>query len=336
MTERCLKPGVWKPSRPVVLVSVALLGAVAGALLTHRAEARAVWQELTLVPVAWVGAALLLVLCQLACQASRLWTLLPRDAARSVARTAYAFALGEWANIFVPARGGDALKVVLLTRIPSATPLSLPTATGALLADKVVDIGSLVLLGVATGAANLAQAGAGARLPGAGITVAVGATLGVVLLSVCWARPKWFKRATAVRRELVWGLAALKDPGKLLASLGFSIGAWLAELLALRVLCIALAVPLSPPHLVLALAALNLGVSVPVSVANLGVYETVLALGLNRAGVPLPTAVAIATLHHGLELSATNLGAGGLSLWIANRPPSDRVPDRIPATSGEH
>src|SRR5207302_68538 len=84
-----------------------------------------------------IGAALLLVLCQLACQACRLWAILPRDAALSIARTAYAFSLGEWANIFAPARAGDALKVVLLNRIRGAAPLSLPKATGAILADKV-------------------------------------------------------------------------------------------------------------------------------------------------------------------------------------------------------
>jgi len=188
----------------------------------------------------------------------------------------------------------------------------------------------LVLFGAATGAASLMQAGARARLPSLGITVAAGVTLAVVLLRVRWARPRWFVRATALRPELVRGLAALKDPTQLLVSIAFSTGAWLAEVLAVRVLCTALGFPLPPPQLVLVLAALNLGISVPVSVANLGVYEAVLGLGLSRAGVPLPTAVAIVTLHHGLELLATNVGAGGVSLWIAARRRPDRVPGRLP------
>ena len=99
----------------------------------------------------------------------------------------------------------------------------------------------------------------------------------------------------------------------------FSLGAWTAELLAIRVLCGALGFPLSPPQLVLALVVLNFGISVPVSVANLGVYEAVLAFGLSRSGVPLPSAVAIATLHHGLELLGTNLSTASLSLWVAAR-----------------
>ena len=315
-----MKPDVWKPSRRVMLVSAALLAGVAAVSLTHQAEARAVWQELTLVPIAWVGAALLLVLCQLACQACRLWAILPRDAALSIARTAYAFSLGEWANIFAPARAGDALKVVLLNRIRGAAPLSLPKATGAILADKVVDVGSLVLLCSVTGAASLIAASARARLPSSGVTLAAGVMLAAVLLGVRYARRQWFARVTVLRSELVRGLAALKDPGRLLASIAFSLSAWFAELLALRVL---------------ALAALNVGISVPVSIANVGVYESVLAFGLTQAGVPLPTAVAIGTLHHGLELSATTLSAAGLWLWIAARRQPDCVPDRLPTVSGE-
>jgi hypothetical protein len=35
--------------------------------------------------------------------------------------------------------------------------------------------------------------------------------------------------------------------------------------------------------------------------------------------VPLSAAVAIATLHHAVQLVGTNLGAGGLALWAARR-----------------
>jgi uncharacterized membrane protein YbhN (UPF0104 family) len=324
------KVSVWSRPKWAVLVSVALLGGMAGVGLTHQADVRAVWRALTLVPVSWVGAALLLVGCQQMCQAGRLWAILPRDAALSIARTAYAFTLGEWANIFALARAGDALKVVLLNRVRGAAPLSLPKATGAILADKVVDVGSLILLCAVTGTTSLIRAGARARLAGLGIGVAAAVTLTAALLIVRRVRPHWFEHLTALRRELVRGLAALKDPGKLPASVAFSLGAWLAELLALRLICTALGFPLSLPQLVFALAALNVGISIPVSVANVGVYETVLAFGLTRAGVPLPTAVAIGTLHHGLELSATNLGAAGLSLWIAGRLEPDHVPNRLP------
>jgi uncharacterized membrane protein YbhN (UPF0104 family) len=45
-----------------------------------------------------------------------------------------------------------------------------------------------------------------------------------------------------------------------------------------------------------------------------GVYEAALASGLRFAGVPLSTALAVAASHHGLQLLAQNVAAGGVSL----------------------
>jgi len=293
-----------------------MLGGVAVLSAVHRDQAHEVWTNVIHVPPLSLAGALLLVLCQLAFQALRLWAILPRDAPLTLGRTAYAFTVGEWCNIFAPARAGDALKVVLLNRAGGARPISLPKATGAVLADKIVDAGTLVLLCAATGLVGLIGAGVRARLPGTEITLAGGAVGALVFLSVRLARPRWFARLTLLRGELAKGLSALADPARTLASVVFSLGAWTAELLAIRVLCGALSFPLSPPQLVLALVVLNLGISVPVSLANLGVYEALLVFGLSRSGLPLSAAVAIATLHHGLELLGTNLGAAGLVLWV--------------------
>jgi uncharacterized membrane protein YbhN (UPF0104 family) len=321
--------GAWKPRNRIPLVSAVMLGGVVVVLAVHRDQAHAVWKSLTGVPAAPLAVVLLLVFCQLGLQAVRLWTILPRDVALTLGRTAYAFTLGEWLNIFTLARAGDAFKVVLLNRAPSAAPPSLPKAAGAVLADKIVDGGSLVLLCTAAGLAGLIRTGLEARLPYVRIGVAAGAVVAVLLLGLGWARPGWLEQLARVRRELMKGLAALRDPVKLLASIGCSLGAWGAELLAVRVLSAALGFALSLPQLVLALAVLNVGISVPVSVANLGVYEAALAFGLSRSGIPLPTAVAIATLHHALQLLGTNLGAAAVSLWVAGRRWFCRVPDTI-------
>jgi glycosyltransferase 2 family protein len=322
--------GAWTPRHRIPLISAVLLGGLVVVLATHQDQARAIWKSVTGMPPTSLAVVLLLALCQLGFQAVRLWTILPRDVAVTLARTAYAFALGEWCNIFTPARGGDALKVVLLNRTPGPTRPSLPKATGVVLADKIVDAGSLVLICTATGMAGLLRTGAETRLPYLRIVVLAGAVVTVVLLGLRWTRPRWLAQLARVRRELAKGFGALRDPVKLLASIGFSLGAWLAELLALRVLCAGQAFPLSLAQVVLALAALNLGIIVPVSIANLGVYEAALAFGLSRSGMPLPTAVAIATTHHALQLLGTNLGAGALSLWVAGQRRSGHVPDAIP------
>jgi uncharacterized membrane protein YbhN (UPF0104 family) len=309
------------------LVSAVLVGGVVLVALLHPHEARELWRNVARVPPATLAAALLLVLGQLSFQTLRLWAIMPADVAVGLPRTAYAFAVGEWFNILTPARAGDALKVWLLHRAPGP-PMSVPKATGAVLADKVVDVGSLVLVCSVTGLVGLLRAGAQARLPGAPTAIATAALVALLVAVVRLAPARWLERVAQLRRELVQGLAALKSPLKLLGSLCFSLGAWGAELAALSILCAALSFPLAPPRLVLALAVLNLSISVPVAVANLGVYEAVLAFGLSRSGVALPAAVAIATLHHALELLAMNLAAGALTLWVALRTRALGLSDR--------
>jgi hypothetical protein len=66
----------------------------------------------------------------------------------------------------------------------------------------------------------------------------------------------------------------------------------------------------------LALVIVNLSVSVPVSFANLGVYEAGLAYGLTRVGVPLPVAITLATTHHALELLGISVSAAGYAFAI--------------------
>ena len=313
-------PGT-RPSRRMVLFSISLAAGLAVVLVTHRQQARALWSSLTAVPPAALAVVLLLVLCQLAFQAVRLWTILPRGLALPLGQTAHAFALGEWLNLFTPARGGDAVKVVMLTRATGgAGPApSLPQATGVLLADKIVDAGSLALLCAAAGLFGVVRVSAPTQLPDPRAVIAVAAGVTLLLLTLRRFAPRWLGRLARWRGEVGRGLAALRDPFKLAAGVSLSLGAWLAELAALRVLCAALAFAPSPARLVLVLAALNVGISVPIGVANVGVYEAVLSFGLTRSGIPLATAAAIATLHHALQLLGTNVGAAGVSLWAGSR-----------------
>ena len=296
-------------------VSAALLVVVVAALWgTHQDAAHAFWKTLAGLPVPAILGALVLILVQVNAQGLRLWAILPRETSLSAGRVVGAFTAGEWANIFTPARAGDALKVVLMSRLPGARRISVLQATGAVVADKIIDIGSLALLCAIAGLLGLVWTGVGPRLPALPLAAVAGGMLVLMLVGLRLAPAKWFGGWRAAGRELLRGLSALKDPVRCAASLALSSGAWIAELLAARVLCAGLGFPLSLPQALFAIAILNVGILVPVVVANAGMYEAAFAYGLSRSGVPVPSAIAIAAAHHVLELLGLSLSAAAFAL----------------------
>lgn len=284
--------------------------------VTHRQETREFWQNLSRLSPVSVIIAFLLILGQVSAQALRMWAIIPRDTPLRVVRAGYIFTVGDWTNIFIPARGGDALKVLLMTRGENGRHMSLPKATGAMLADKVVDISTLILLCAITGLMNLLADKTRAMVPVFLIVIGAGVILVLALAAIRRGWPQWWAARKAGVRDLAGGLSALKDPGRCLASVSFSIVARSAEVVALRVLCVAMGFPLTLPQVLLALVIVNLSVSVPVSIASLGVYEAGLAYGLTRSGMPLPVGVMIATTHHVLELLGLTLSAAGYALAV--------------------
>jgi uncharacterized membrane protein YbhN (UPF0104 family) len=92
---------------------------------------------------------------------------------------------------------------------------------------------------------------------------------------------------------------------------------WIAELVALIVLASGLGFHLAFPQAVVAVIVLNLGIALPVSIANVGAFEAALAVGLSRFGVPTPDAIAIATVLHAAQIGAVIIAA--LAFWLRDR-----------------
>src|SRR5579859_921622 len=102
------------------------------------------------------GSALVLGVVQNVFQATRLWILLPSDRRLPWWAAVRAFTAGQLINNYVPARAGDVAKIALMKKEARAhtdrmnqsvaEPSVLRLAGTVLLADKIVDIGSLVLL----------------------------------------------------------------------------------------------------------------------------------------------------------------------------------------------
>ena len=316
MTEQLVSERPWKLPRGIVLGSVAVAVVSGIVLATQREHTRAIWRDLGTVPVSALAAAFLFIVGQWSCQVLRLWALVPSGIPLTLGRTAYAYAVGSWFNVLVPARAGDALKVVLMNRGGRGRPATVPQATGVMLADKIIDVASFVLLCAAAGLLGLLRVAIQKR-PSAWVWVGLGLLVVLTVVAVRLLPRRWFGRLRRLRQELAAGLAALADPFKVSLSTAFSMGGWFTEMFAMRVLCGALGYRLSIPQLVIGLAALNVGTAVPISVASVGVYEASLAVGLHSTGVPMAAALVVATLHHALELLVTSIGA--LSAHLAGR-----------------
>jgi uncharacterized membrane protein YbhN (UPF0104 family) len=302
-------------SKRLLLVSLAVAGGFALLLGRQQGLAHELGQSLSGFGPLVLAAALALVVAQVGLQSLRFWAVIPPETPLTVVEAAHIFTVGDSANIVAPARGGEVLKMVLMKRAWNGQGISLSTASGVVLADRIVDAVSLLLVCVLGGSLAIALSGASRpgfspALTGGWIIVVVAATATVALLPSTWrAELKNFGR------HVVAGLSTLKRP-RCLLSVGIGVGAWLAEVSALHVLSGGLGFAPSPARLVLALVLVNLGTSVPITFASLGVYEAALAYGLRQAGLPLPSAIAVAAAHHVLELLGLGLCAAAFSLPI--------------------
>jgi uncharacterized membrane protein YbhN (UPF0104 family) len=304
------------PARIVGFLLVTVGGA-AYLALRERNWARAILHDIGRLRPGSIMLAAAAVVVQIACGGSRFWIMLPpeRGSWLTVLR---AFTLGEIVNQVGPPRAGEAVKVVTLSRAARKVPLTMPQVTGAIIAERTVDATLLLVLAIAAGVVLGLDVHAGPAVTGlqqrwraaAAVAVLVGLLLGVAW----WSRSRWQVRARAFVREAFAALTILRKPLRVLAGAACSVGAWTAEVVAIRILCTALGFPIPFVSAFLAVLLLNLGIAVPISVANLGTYEAALAFGLSQAAVPLAPAVAIAGVHHALQIGTMALSAGATSL----------------------
>ncbi|MFI5214448.1 MAG: lysylphosphatidylglycerol synthase domain-containing protein, partial [Gemmatimonadales bacterium] len=94
------------------MLSALILAGALVLLLTHQDNTRAVAAQLRRLPATSLAAAFAFVLAQIAFQGLRLWAVFPRRFRVGPGRVLHAFTLGEWLNMFVPARSGDAVKIL--------------------------------------------------------------------------------------------------------------------------------------------------------------------------------------------------------------------------------
>jgi uncharacterized membrane protein YbhN (UPF0104 family) len=200
---------------------------------------------------------------------------------------------------------------------------ALADATGVMLADKAIDVVTLLVLALVLGPELVARMARGALHSGWAIPLVIAGLVGAIFaLRAVW--PAGFEKLKAGASATWRATRSLFTPTRLTAALALGFGAWFAEVVILMVLCSALGSHLSFSQSVIALFVLNLGIAVPISVANVGAYEAATVMGLGQFGVGVPEALAIGTLHHAIQIASVVLVAG--AFWLHDRVKRARAP----------
>ncbi len=267
-----------------------------------------------------LGAGLALVLLQITFQISRLWVLCPPTVGVSWKQAARAYTSGQFVSNFIQGQAGHAVKVAVLRQPANAQGRQMAGAesTAIVLVDKVMDVLMLLgLSGLAVLQLNL--------LAQAWRYLDHHLLWGIPVVAVAIATLIYCLRRSSrrIRRGLAdfkQGLAVVKSPVQVGQGITMGLSDWFIECILLQVLCVAQGFPLSPAQLMVSLFILNIGVSIPISIANLGTFEASLVFALTRFGVPLVPGVAIATLFHIFQML-------GIALWMLLVVPQNIKPE---------
>lgn len=265
-----------------------------------------------------------ITLVQMAFQVTRLWVLCPQAAGVSWAQAAHTYVSGQFIGNFVLSQAGHAVKIALLRKAKDAKgrKIDAAEATAVILVDKVLDVGILVTL------AFLSALQVSVGLPQVdwwekGIILLVGLPfLGIALWAILRGLRQRFPKLRQWFRKFKVGLAVIRNPLQIRNAAAMDLGDWFTECLLLQMLCMAQGHILTLPQLLICLFILNLGLTVPTTMANLGTYEAALAFSLNGMGVPLAQSVVIATMFHAYQLFS-------LPVWMFGQKLSHRFSPQL-------
>lgn len=253
-------------------------------------------------------------LAQVAIMATRFWLVIRGHQRPRWSRVARALTFGQVVNLYVPGRPGDVVRGVVLAK-DHAT-LTVADATGAMLADKALDVVTLAVLAVVFGRGLLVSALAGSGHAAIVLGIAAGAAAVACALLARFA-PRAFAKVRAAFAATKGAAQSLLSPARLGACLAAGFAGWLAELSVIALVSAGLGIHLTFPEMAAALVVLNLGIAVPVSVANIGAYEAAMVVGLTPFGVSATDAIAVGMIHHAMQIAAVLLPA--LVFWAKDR-----------------
>jgi uncharacterized membrane protein YbhN (UPF0104 family) len=260
----------------------------------------------------WLAVALAFHLANLACRALAWRAILAAaypSARIRVVDVGAAYAAGVAANAYLPARGGEALKIALIRlRVPGSTVAGVGASGGVvLLFDGLV---AAVLLGTAW-ALGLIPA-----VPAPSLTAlaAAGGAAGIVALVVAL--------VPRVRAATAQGLTILRTPGVYLRRVvPFQASAWVCRIGVVFAMLAAFGVPASIPVAGLVVVAGGLSTAVPTP-GGAGTQQLLVVLALQQVATAASALSFSVGMQVGVTLINTLVGVIALSLFFRTLRPA--------------
>jgi hypothetical protein len=241
-----------------------------------------------------------------------------------------ALSVGNMANNFLPARGGDLLRCFLVARKNTSTGTGTVLATVGL--EKILD--GLALVSVLLIAFWFFTPPRWVGRLGLVSGIFFGGTLAAAF--VLQSRTSWIvalthavfrllrlkplgEKAAGLFERFAQGLGAIKSPTQMAQLALLSAMIWIADAVGIWGLAWALGVSVSIPGAGMVSAVVGLSSMIPAGPGFIGTYEAFSVAALRLLGVEFTSAMALTVLMHAWSLTAAMmLGAGGLGLCGIN------------------
>jgi uncharacterized membrane protein YbhN (UPF0104 family) len=297
-----------------IVLTVLVLGGGVGAVSTlYRMDWTTFGTALANVSPLLLAVALAVSTLQVFFQLARFVVILPRAERSPMGELLDATAVGQIINYTTPLRSGDAYKLLRLSPDREAQKGRLATLLAALVVERVADVLALLLVTAWVSVSQLGRWGISLRATKWTATnVAFVATLaGVAAVVLAGRTPKFLVRFVGD----AW--AAMSSP-RFARCIVVAVLTWILDAGTLWWTSRSGGCAISFRGAMQSVFVLNLGIAMPVTFGNLGVFEASLGFALSQQGIPAGRALAIATVEHFVKFAGLGLCLGILRIGRAS------------------
>jgi uncharacterized protein (TIRG00374 family) len=265
------------------------------------------WRALRTTDYWWLLASLGAFALAVGARGLRWRSLFARGRRPPAGATTNAMLIGYLYNNIMPARAGEAARVVVLGQRSDAAPVEI---VGTVVLERLYDVLAILLIFFAAepwlphvswfGAAAVAAGALAAALAGAAIALAVFGDRPLRLALRPLARFRLFRgeRLERTLEELVHGLSGLRHPTLALEAFAWTIFAWLCTALCSYLVTLAFHLQLPFASGVLLTVAVGASMILPSPPAAVGVFEGAALIALQAYGISHSAALPFAVVLH--------------------------------------